>query len=97
MPLVVRPAPPPPGWSEAELATLAAVFATVAPGDAPRQANLAAAALSQVTDPPALTQLRLVLRALDSAAVNTLTAGVPRSFRSADPAAREAILRRWAL
>ena len=63
----------------------------------PRQANLAAAALSQVTDPAALTQLRLVLRALDSAAVNALTAGVRRSFRAADPAAREAILRRWAL
>ena len=96
MPLVVRPALPPPGWSAGELATLAAVFATVAPGDAPRQANLAAAALSQATDPAALTQLRLVLRALDSAVVNTLTAGVPHPFRSADPAAREAILRRWA-
>ena len=97
MPLVVRPAPPPPGWSAAELATLAAIFATVAPGDAPRQANLAAAVLSQVTDPAALLQLRLTLRALDRAVVNALTAGVARSFRSADPTAREAIMRRWAL
>jgi len=96
VPLVGRPAPPPPGWSARELAILAAVFATIAPGEPVRQANLAATVLAEVTDPGALRQLRLVLRALDSAAVNGVTAGVARSFRAADATGREAILRSWA-
>ncbi|MFI5261076.1 MAG: GMC family oxidoreductase N-terminal domain-containing protein [Candidatus Limnocylindrales bacterium] len=96
MPLVQRPAPPPPGWSGRELATLASIFEAVAPGDATRHANLAAAALSQVTDPDALRQLRLVLRALDSRVGNGATGGGWRRFSEVDRAGREAILWRWA-
>jgi GMC oxidoreductase len=96
MPLVERPASPPPGWSADELATLASIFETVAPGDAVRHANLAAAALSEVTDPDALAQLRLILRVMGSRIGNALTGGGWRAFGDADLATREAILWRWA-
>jgi choline dehydrogenase-like flavoprotein len=87
---------PPAGWTDTELAVLAAVAETFVRGDALRRARLAAEALSAVADPAQLTQLRLALRAFESPLVNLALAGRRASFTTMSPAARERYLLGWA-
>jgi choline dehydrogenase-like flavoprotein len=92
------PSPPAPrGWSPRELATLALVFETIAPGDGVRRAGLAAAALSATSDPDDLLQLRLALRLLDSPAANRASGLPRRRFGALAPQERERLLLRWAM
>jgi choline dehydrogenase-like flavoprotein len=86
----------PPGWSTAELATLAELAETFVRGDSVRRANLAADALSKAADPAQVRQLRLVLWALESRVANLLLNGRPVPFRDRTPADRERVLLRWA-
>lgn len=90
------PAPAPAGWPAAVLATLAEVAETITEGDAVRRANLAAAALDAAADPSQVLQLRLVLRAFESRAVNLLLTGRPVRFSGLDQAGRERYLLGWA-
>jgi len=87
---------PPPGWSAADLATLAELAETFVRGGAVRRANLAAGAFSQAADPAQVLQLRLVLRLLQSRVANLLLTGRPIAFRDRSPAERERILLSWA-
>jgi choline dehydrogenase-like flavoprotein len=92
-------APPstiPPGWSPADLATLAALAETFVRGGSVRRANLAAEALSTSADPAQVRQLRLVLRLLESRVANLLVTGRPVAFRDRTPAERERVLLGWA-
>jgi choline dehydrogenase-like flavoprotein len=92
------PSPPAPrGWSTRELATLALVFETIAPGDGVRRASLAAAALGATSEPDDLLQLRLALRLLDSPAANRASGLPRRSFGGLSPQERERLLLRWAM
>jgi choline dehydrogenase-like flavoprotein len=84
------------GWSNRELAVLAALAEAFVPGDAEHRARLAADALTASADPAQVRQLRLVLRLMDSGAANLLLAGRPRSFRSMTAADRERYLLGWA-
>ena len=84
-----------PRWSEAELATLAAVAETFVRGGALHRAELAAEALGEVADPAQLLQLRLVLRAFESRAANLVLGAGPRAFRDRSPARRERYLLDW--
>lgn len=86
----------PGGWTETELATLAALAETFVRGDALRRARLASEALTASADPSQLRQFRLALRLMDSGAANLLLAGRPRSFVAMSPAARERYLLGWA-
>ena len=59
-----------------EHATIRALAATFVPGaDADRVASIAADALVRAVDPSQLTQLRLVLRLLESPVANLATGG----------------------
>jgi choline dehydrogenase-like flavoprotein len=92
-------APPstiPPGWSPADLATLAELAETFVRGGSVRRANLAAEALSTSADPAQVRQLRLVLRLLESRVANLLVTGRPVAFRDRTPAERERVLLGWA-
>ncbi|MBI3751511.1 MAG: GMC family oxidoreductase N-terminal domain-containing protein [Chloroflexi bacterium] len=81
----------------AAVATLAELVETFVPAaDAGRIANLASEALLRAADPAQVTQLRLVLRALEIPAVNGLTSGRWKAFRDLPAAEREAILLSWA-
>jgi choline dehydrogenase-like flavoprotein len=84
------------GWTERELATLAAVAETFVRGDAVRRARLAAEGLDAAADPAQIAQLRLVLRLVESRAANLVLAGRPAGFSSMSPAARERYLLGWA-
>ena len=84
------------GWSEHEEAVLIALAETFVNGDAARRAQLAGEALVRSADPAQLAQLRLVLRAMDSRAVNTLLTGRPAGFIAMTPEARERYLLGWA-
>ncbi len=86
----------PGGWTETDLAMLAALAETFVPGDAPRRARLAGAALTASADPSQVRQLRLALRLMGSGAANLLLAGRPRSFLAMSPPARERYLLGWA-
>jgi choline dehydrogenase-like flavoprotein len=82
--------------SAAELATLRALAATFVPAvDAERVAAIAADALVRAVDPAQLTQLRLVLRLLESPLANLATGARFAAFRDMDQAARERTLLRW--
>jgi choline dehydrogenase-like flavoprotein len=96
-PPMASPSPtPPPGWSAADLATLAELAETFVRGDSVRRANLAAEALTRAADPAQVRQLRLVLRLLESRLANLLVTGRPVAFRDRSPAARERVLLGWA-
>ncbi len=80
---------------ESELATLTELAETFVPGDAARRARFAADALVAVADPAQLDQIRMVLRLMESRAVNLALAARPRPFRSMSPKARERYLLGW--
>lgn len=81
----------------AAVATLAELVETFVPAaDAGRIANLASEALLRAADPAQVTQLRLVLRALEMPAVNGLMSGRWKAFRDLPPPQREAVLLSWA-
>jgi choline dehydrogenase-like flavoprotein len=84
------------GWSDGELATLAAVAETFVRGDALRRARLAADALDAIADPAQVAQLRLVLRLFGSRPANLLLARRWASFATLSPIERERYLHRWA-
>lgn len=84
------------GWSEREQAVLVALAETFVPGDAERRGRLAGEVLERSADPAQLSQLRLVLRAMDSRVVNGLLSGRPAGFTAMTPAARERYLLGWA-
>jgi choline dehydrogenase-like flavoprotein len=86
----------PPGWSAADLDTLAEVAETFVRGSSVRRASLAATALETAADPAQVRQLRLVLRLLRSRAANLLLTGRPIGFRDRTPADRERLLLGWA-
>jgi choline dehydrogenase-like flavoprotein len=86
---------PPRPWTDAELATLAELAETFVRGGAVRRAELAAEALLTAADPEQLSQLRLVLRLIQSPTANLALTGRPRRFRDLSPTAREAYLLGW--
>lgn len=90
------PAALPPGWKVSDLATLATIAETFAPGDAPRRARLAATAISAGLDPDQVRQIRLILRAFRSSAVGLVLNGRLVGFRDLDSPERERYLRGWA-
>ena len=85
-----------PTWTDAELATLAQLAETFVRGGAVRRAELTAAALAGAADPDQVRQLRLVLRLIESPAVNLILSGAARSFSDLTPSARERYLLDWA-
>ena len=85
----------PPGWSAAEIATLALLAETFVAGRAERRAVMAAEALSLSLDPAQVRQLRLVLRLLESRPANLALARRAVRFGDLDPAARERYLLDW--
>jgi len=83
-------------FSPAELATLRTLAATFVPAaDRERVATIASDALLRAVDPAQLTQLRLVLRLLESPVANLATGAGFAAFRDMSPAARERTLLRW--
>ena len=79
-----------------ELRTLATLASTFVPAtDGERIAGLAAEALSRAADPAQVTQLRLVLRALEVPLTNGAMAGRWAGFSGLDQAAREDVLLAW--
>jgi choline dehydrogenase-like flavoprotein len=84
------------GWSERDLAVIAALAETFVTGDADHRARLAAEALTAAADPAQVRQLRLALRLMDSAVANLLLAGRPRAVRSMSAEDRERYLLGWA-
>jgi choline dehydrogenase-like flavoprotein len=87
---------PVPGWSAADLATLAELAETFVRGGSVRRASLAAEALVRAADPAQVRQLRLVLRLLESRVANLVLTGRPSAFRDRSPADREGVLLGWA-
>ena len=86
---------PPRPWTDAELATLAELAETFVRGGAVRRAGLAADGLLAAADPEQISQLRLVLRLIQSPAANLVLTGRPSRFRDLSPTAREAYLLGW--
>jgi len=83
-------------FSSAELATIRALASTFVPAaDSERVAGIAADALVRAVDPAQVTQLRLVLRLLESPVANLATGAGFAAFKGMDPAARERTLLRW--
>lgn len=82
-------------WTERELATLAAIAETFVRGDALRRARLVTDALERAADPEQVSQLRLVLRALESRAANAALGAGPTTFAAMSPAQRERVLLAW--
>jgi choline dehydrogenase-like flavoprotein len=83
-------------FSAAELRTIRDLAATFVPAaDAERVSGIAADALVRAVDPAQLTQLRLVLRLLESPVANLATGAGFAAFRSMDPGPRERTLLRW--
>jgi choline dehydrogenase-like flavoprotein len=87
---------PPPGWSDADLATLAQLAETFVRGGSTRRAELAAEGLTLAADPAQVRQLRLVLRLIQSRFANLALTGRPAAFRDLSPADRERYLLGWA-
>src|SRR5260221_1158841 len=84
------------GVTPGELRTLATLASTFVPAaDGERIAGLAAEALSRAADPAQVTQLRLVLRALELAPTNGVMAGRWQAFGRLDQPARERVLLAW--
>jgi choline dehydrogenase-like flavoprotein len=86
----------PPGWSAADLATLAQLAETFVRGGSTRRAGLAAEGLAKAADPAQVRQLRLVLRLVQSRLVNLVLIRRPTAFRDLSPADRERYLLSWA-
>ena len=86
----------PPGWSDADLATLAQLAETFVRGGSVRRAGLAAEGLVKAADPAQVRQLRLVLRLVQSRLVNLALTGRPTPFRDLAPPDRERYLLGWA-
>ena len=85
-------------WTPRDLATLAALATTFVPGeDGPRRAAAIAEALTRAADPAQVRQLRLVLRAMESRAVNLGLGAGPRPFTAMTAAQREAYVRSWGM
>jgi len=83
-------------FSPAEHATIRALAATFVPAaDADRVASIAAGALVRAVDPAQVSQLRLVLRLLESPVANLATGAGFAAFRDMPAAAREQTLLRW--
>lgn len=82
-------------WTDRELATLAAIAETFVRGDALRRARLVTDALARAADPEQVSQLRLVLRALESRAANAALGAGPNTFAAMSPARRERVLLAW--
>ncbi|HLX35138.1 MAG TPA: GMC family oxidoreductase [Candidatus Limnocylindrales bacterium] len=76
------------------LATLASTFVPAADGE--RIAALADEALARAADPAQVSQLRLVLRALELGPANGVMAGAWGPLNRLDAAARERVLLAWA-
>ncbi len=76
------------------MATLAATFTPAVDGR--QAADLAAEALTRAADPAQVSQLRLVLRLLESPILNLVTAGRPGGISSLPLEQRERLLLRWA-
>jgi choline dehydrogenase-like flavoprotein len=85
-----------PGWSAAELETLAQLAETFVRGGSGRRAGLASEALGRAADPSQVRQLRLVLRLIQSRWVNLLLARRATAFRDLSPRDREHYLLDWA-
>jgi choline dehydrogenase-like flavoprotein len=84
-------------FTPAEVATVATLAEAFTPGvDGSSIAPLATEALVRAADPAQVLQLRLVLRLLESRAVNVVTAGRFAGISSMSPADRERLLLRWA-
>jgi choline dehydrogenase-like flavoprotein len=83
-------------FTERDLRVLAALAETFVDGSVEGRVSAAAEALEAVADPSQLAQLRLVLRALDSRAVNLVLAGRPTPVTRLSVEAREAVLLGWA-
>lgn len=92
-------APRPAGWSERQLATLAALARSFAPGfaaeDDRRRAQQAADTLNAVADPADLRLLRLVVSALDSRLANLGTGGGWRRISGLSGAQADELLLGW--
>jgi choline dehydrogenase-like flavoprotein len=85
-------------WTARELSTLAALATTVVPGeDGNRRAMLVTQALERAADPIQVTQLRLVLRAMESRAANLALGAGATPCTAMSPAARERYLLSWGL
>ena len=83
-------------WTERELATLRELATTFVPGDdGEHRARLVADALDRAADPSQVTQLRLVLRAMESRVANAALGGGATPFSRMDRDAREAYLLGW--
>jgi choline dehydrogenase-like flavoprotein len=84
-------------FSEAEIATLTSLAATFVPAaNAAQIGDLAAQALGRAADPAQMTQLRLVLRALENPVANLLGGGPAGAFSRMSGVDRERLLLRWA-
>ncbi|MGZ6269038.1 MAG: GMC family oxidoreductase N-terminal domain-containing protein [Candidatus Limnocylindrales bacterium] len=94
--LPTEPRPLPGDWAVGELAILAALAETFVRGDATRRAALAAEALDRGLAPEQVSQLRLVLRILQSRPANLFLGGRPVAFRDLSMPDRERLLLRWA-
>jgi choline dehydrogenase-like flavoprotein len=86
----------PPGWTAADLTTLAQLAETFVRGGSGRRAGLAAEALTRAADPTQVRQLRLVLRLMESRLASLVLTGRPTPFRDHSPADRERYLLAWA-
>ena len=84
-----------PSWSDREMAVLIALAEAFVPGGAEGRGRLAGEALLGSADPAQLSQLRLVLRAMDSRAANLALTGNPTAFTSMTREAREPYLLGW--
>ncbi|HET7676716.1 MAG TPA: GMC family oxidoreductase [Candidatus Limnocylindrales bacterium] len=82
-----------PGWSETDLATLAAVFETFVPGSAIRRARLAAAALEEIAAPDDVATLRDAVRRLQNPLANAAQGLGAVRFMDLDQLRRERLLR----
>ncbi len=78
------------------MAVLVALAEAFVPAGAESRGRLAGEALLGSADPAQLSQLRLVLRAMDSRAGNLALTGRARAFTSMTPDARERYLLGWA-
>jgi choline dehydrogenase-like flavoprotein len=91
---------PVPGWSARQMATLTCLADAFAPGfgaeENARRARAAAELLNEVADPADLSQLRLVVTALEMPVVNWLTGSGWSRFSGLDAAARDRLLLGWA-
>ena len=85
----------PPGWSEAEIETLAVLAEAFVPGQAARRAMMAAEALDLGLDPGQVRQLKLALRLLESRPANLLLAARPVRLGDLDAASLDRFLVAW--